>query len=126
MTSRPCPLFKGITNKDKNNIIGALRQAFKYSEIHKNAKRRARVEKHEGKFKNGRDKVRVYYQCAKCNGLFKSNYVDIDHIDPIGPFNGSFDSWIKRCFTAVESLQVLCKDCHKGKTNAEKRSSSKR
>jgi hypothetical protein len=55
------------------------------------------------------------------------NNVFVDHIHPvIDPKKGwkSWDETIKRMFCEVEGLQVLCKECHKEKTNDERKQRS--
>lgn len=115
--------FEGLEKKDKNRIIGGIRQAFKYSDMHKKAKFLRRVEVLEGKYKNGKDKIRVYYQCDECHSLEKD--LDIDHIKPVGSFDGSFDSHIKKIWCmdtgGLCNLQGLCKSCHGEKTSRERR-----
>jgi len=114
--------------KEKNQIIGAIRQAFKYSKLYQEAKRAGRVEKQEGFYKNGRQKTRVYYQCDECKSLEKS--VDIDHIQRVGGFNGSFDDFISALWClysgGLENLQRLCKKCHGEKTARERKSTPRR
>jgi 5-methylcytosine-specific restriction endonuclease McrA len=47
---------------------------------------------------------------------------DVDHINPAAdPLkdNGSWDEWIEGLFCASSELQVLCKECHKSKTERE-------
>jgi len=119
-------ILKHLDNKTKNRIIGALRQEFKYSPLYQEAKRRYRVEKHEGKFKNGRDKYGVYYRCAMCKELFKDKQIQIDHKIPIGPQGYSLDGWLRRAWCidtgGADNLQALCKEkCHKAKTIQDKK-----
>ena len=119
-------VLKKLDAKTKNRLIGALRQEFKYSKLFKEAKIRARVEKTEGLYKNGRQKVRVYYVCNHCRGYFKDKVVHVDHVKPIGPQGYSMDDWIRRAFCmdtgGVDNLQVLCKACHTEKTAKERAS----
>lgn len=53
----------------------------------------------------------------------RSNNIEVDHIVPIiDPVKG-FESWdatIKNMFCEAHGLQVLCKDCHKRKTQDER------
>lgn len=115
--------FQGIDKKDKARIIGGIRQAFKYSDMHKQAKFLRRVEVVEGKYKNGKDKIRVYYQCDECHSLEKD--IDIDHVEPVGSFDGSFDSHVKKIWCldsgGLRNLQGLCKQCHGDKTKRERK-----
>ena len=54
----------------------------------------------------------------------RANNVFVDHIEPvIDPQKGfvSWDETIRNLFCEAEGLQVLCKACHKEKTNDERR-----
>lgn len=62
-----------------------------------------------------------HYQCAQCLGLFPAKLVVTDHIEPVVPVTG-FTSWhdvVVRMYCDPDGLQVLCKSCHKLKTQAE-------
>lgn len=62
----------------------------------------------------------VRYKCARCEKHFSRKGVHVDHIDPvIDPVKGrqGLIDLIERQFT--EKLQVLCRPCHKIKTNEE-------
>ena len=62
------------------------------------------------------------YQCAACDGWFGTKEVEVDHIVPAGTLT-SFDDlpgFTERLFCEVQRFQVLCKDCHYHKTQAEK------
>ena len=64
-----------------------------------------------------------HYRCAKCKEEFTSKDVEVDHIKPvIDPKKGfvSWDKYIESLFCEKKNLQVLCKTCHKEKTNKEK------
>ena len=45
----------------------------------------------------------------------------IDHVQPIIPITGhdSYDSIIERLLCELDGFQVICKPCHKIKTNSE-------
>ena len=63
------------------------------------------------------------YRCADCGGEFSSTNVQVDHIQPVIDPNVGFIDWdevIKRMFCEEDGFQVLCKPCHKIKTDAEK------
>ena len=117
-------VLKRMDAKTKNKLIGALRQQFKYSKLFSDAKRRARVEKNEGLFKNGRQKVRVYYVCAHCRAYCKDKEIQVDHKEPIGTQGYSLDDWVRRAWCmdsgGIDNLQVLCKPCHAKKTVKDK------
>lgn len=65
---------------------------------------------------------RGVYRCAKCKGEFGRKEIAVDHKKPvIDPKKGftSYDDVIKRLFCEEKGFQVLCKKCHKVKTNKE-------
>jgi 5-methylcytosine-specific restriction endonuclease McrA len=66
--------------------------------------------------------MRVFFKCAHCEALFKRDEVDADHINPIvDPVDGmvSWDEYINGLFCDSSGFQILCKPCHKIKTDAE-------
>lgn len=64
----------------------------------------------------------MHFRCASCLGKFPRNDVEIDHIVPIRNREGfkDWNSFIELLFCRKEGLQILCKVCHKNKTNQEK------
>jgi len=66
---------------------------------------------------------RVEYICSNCNEWFMGKDVQVDHtipvIDPVKGFE-TWDTFVDRVFCAIENLTVLCKPCHKIKTDEEK------
>ena len=62
------------------------------------------------------------YQCNKCKGWFKSDEVNVDHIEPAGSLNCAEDlpKFVETLFCEQDNLQVLCKTCHDQKTKLEK------
>ena len=73
------------------------------------------------KGKNKRQKWE--YQCNKCKGWFKSDEVNVDHIEPAGSLNCSNDlpAFVDTLFCEVDNLQTLCKTCHDEKTQLERK-----
>jgi 5-methylcytosine-specific restriction endonuclease McrA len=68
-------------------------------------------------------KLAMHYQCAECKQLFVAADVQVDHIKPVvDPKKGftTWDNFIERMFCEIKNLQVLCKPCHKIKTDQEK------
>lgn len=64
-----------------------------------------------------------HFQCNTCKLLYPASEVQVDHIEPIIDPTTGFISWdlvIERMFCEKDNLQVLCIECHKIKTNAEK------
>ena len=65
---------------------------------------------------------RGVYQCAMCQGEFKSGETVIDHVDPVVCIENGWQGWeeyIERMFCEEEGFQVLCKTCHSIKTKME-------
>lgn len=114
----------GFTLKDKNILVGHIRIAFKRSAVHKAVMQLARRESMGTYPKSSKPRVCVDYQCANCQGLFKPEDIEVDHIEEVGGFQGSMDAFICAiwCIEALfkssdlSKLQVLCKPCHKVKT----------
>lgn len=62
------------------------------------------------------------YQCVVCKAILKREQVQVDHIDPvIVPSVGfvDFNTLYSRTFCDPINLRILCKDCHRVKTNEE-------
>ena len=110
---------EAMDRKVKNHIISQLRMiSLRWSvrnEVLSEAKIYSKRYKKDGSVSK---KPSVTYQCAKCKKrLFKRNEVDVDHINPVGPFLGSWDHYVAKLFCSKSNLQVLCREiCHKRKT----------
>lgn len=67
---------------------------------------------------------RGIYRCANCEGEFKRGDIQVDHIHPvIDPKVGflNWDTYIERLYCEARLLQILCKPCHRIKTDEENR-----
>jgi 5-methylcytosine-specific restriction endonuclease McrA len=74
-------------------------------------------------------KLAMHYNCAECKQLFVAADVQVDHINPVvDPKTGftTWDNFIERMFCEMKNLQVMCKPCHKIKTDQEKLERKKR
>ncbi len=80
--------------------------------------------------KNHRRKVQTVgkrwkyeYQCNNCHNWFDIKDIEVDHIVPVGSLNCADDlpGFVTRLFAEVESLQILCSQCHLLKTQQEKK-----
>lgn len=68
-------------------------------------------------------KPRVEYRCAHCGEWFMGKDIQVDHAEPVVDPEVGFVDWntfIDRLFCPKENLTVLCKTCHKTKTDSEK------
>lgn len=100
--------IKGVLRK------GSTRWPPKY-EVLNQAKRGKRINESTGR-------LAEHYECAECGKEFPAKFICVDHIEPVVPVSGfvSWDSVVERMFCEVGGLQVLCKDCHKIKTEKER------
>ena len=107
-------------------IISALRAYMKRFPPKWKALKEAMVGKKVNKY-SGR--LAEHYLCADCGGFFIARDVQVDHIEPVvSPEDGFKDWWtyINRLYCEAENLQVLCKPCHKVKTNLERKERMKK
>jgi len=68
-------------------------------------------------------KPRVEYQCAECAKWYMGKNIQVDHRVPVIDPELGFQTWdifVDRVFCPPENLDVLCKPCHKAKTDEEK------
>ena len=63
------------------------------------------------------------YTCADCKGWFKTKEVEVDHINPAGSLKDYSDlaGFCERLFCEADNLRVLCKPCHKKRTDEERK-----
>lgn len=64
-----------------------------------------------------------FYACNKCHGEFTNKEVEVDHIIPVVNPSVGFTSWddfIAGLYSYKENYQLICKACHKDKSNQEK------
>ena len=102
-------------------IISALRAYMKRFPPKWKALEHAKVGRKINK-RSGR--LAEHYLCASCGGFFSARDVQVDHIDPVVNPEVGFEDWwtyMNRLYCEAENLQVLCKPCHKEKTNAERK-----
>ncbi len=108
------PLWKKVSmdleQKNLQMIASAIRQIFRYSEEYKSIIENSRVETEEGS----------KYRCASCGDLFIRSHVEVDHLEPIQPIDGSpliKETLIGRIWT--NQVQVLDTKCHNEKSQKE-------
>lgn len=103
-------------------IINALRQATIKWDGRKRCLNRVRKKVQDGFLKSGKQKYKYFWRCEGCNEWFRDvTALEVDHIDEIGSFNGSWDVFIPRMYCADENLQALCCKCHLAKTTLNAR-----
>lgn len=114
-----------MEKSDIDHILNALRLGTvtwrAKSELKKENRRRRKlnsVYKHSKyKEKIGQHKEVWEYQCNDCKKWFRDREIEVDHIVPVGSFDGSWDEIITRMYTK-SNLQLLCIRCHLDKTHS--------
>lgn len=108
------------------HILNVLREGTIRWFIRNECLNRGRRQKLIGKTKDGEPKYLWERNCDECDKWFfqKDSLLEVDHINPIGSFNGNFDDYIRRMYCGLDNLQALCFSCHKRKT--AKQAASKR
>lgn len=69
-------------------------------------------------------RMSIGYKCAECQDRFSFKDINVDHIDAVGIRPDTLDglpNWINRLFCSYKNLQVLCKPCHKIKSQVDMR-----
>lgn len=64
------------------------------------------------------------HRCALCGELFPKGEMRADHIEPVHDPAKGFESWdstVSRMFVEVEGYQAICIECHKLKTDEERK-----
>lgn len=90
-------------------LIPVLRRATFYWPAREEAKKEARIE-------------RGLYKCAGCGNSVKNKEFQMDHIKPavsVKGWVGFMDDFIRKLYSPKEQFQLLCKNCHETKTQAE-------
>lgn len=109
----------------KQFVTSALRAAFRRwppkFRVLKNAATERRTNPRSGK-------LAMHYKCASCKGEFPLKEVQVDHKKPVVNTKTGFVGWdtfIERLYCEAKGLQVLCKGCHKNKSNKERKQRGK-
>jgi ribosomal protein L44E len=86
----------------------------------RNPNRYSTLEASRRPYKGPNKRQKWEYECKKCNKWFMQKEIEVDHITPCGPLTTTrhITPFIKRLF--LGELQVLCKACHKIKTQIER------
>lgn len=95
-----------MDKKQKERLIKVLRREFLFSPQRKEALKKA-------------EKLKGFFTCAKCEKNYPKDHINIDHISPVIDLTGfkDWNTFIDWLFFG--ELQVLCLNCHKGKSNLE-------
>ena len=74
-------------------------------------------------YKGDNPRQKFCYECASCKGCFKANEVQCDHITPAGSLLSYQDlpQFVERLYCGEDGLQVLCSECHRKKSNEERK-----
>lgn len=95
-------------------FIAWCRKVFRWSPSYREALKAAFVRKDE----NGE-----WYSCRNCKSVVQRKNKQLDHISPVVPigtrWSGDWNGYRDGLFVESKSLQVLCKACHKEKTQKE-------
>lgn len=105
----------------KNFIISALRSASNRYPPKYECLNAAKVGK---KVNKATGRLAEHYKCAACKKHFVAKEVQVDHIEPVvSPLTGFIDwnTFVARMFCPITNLQVLCRWCHKVKSDKEKK-----
>ena len=106
-------------------ILGKMKTSFSRSpKVVELLKSRRREEQWIKKDKSVAKRNRVFYRCEKCLEEFNSANIQVDHIEPVIPFNIPGRHLplyiiVQRLFCDDSNLQILCKEHHKEKSKEE-------
>src|ERR1700676_4282253 len=90
-------------------IFASLRRIFRWNPERKKVLKEA--ERDNGK-----------YACTSCSKQYPRKGVAVDHVSPVVEVSKGFQGWdiyIRRLFCKAGGLQILCKKCHKVKSQQE-------
>lgn len=109
-----------ISAKERGLLKGAIRRVFSRSDLRKQAIAIAKVDYTDP----NRPRVKKWGRCAVCKELTPAYLLEIDHMVPIVPLDSSLEqmSWddlVNRVWCPLDSLQAICKPCHKIKSSLE-------
>lgn len=99
-------------------LRSGLRRQFRFWKPLFEAKKKAKRA-----YKGPNKRQKFEYQCNHCKNWFKESETQVDHIIPVGSLLCWEDltAFVQKLIPEdPEAFQVLCKDCHQVKTNAER------
>lgn len=97
-------------------IRSGLRRTFRYWKPIQEAKQEAKRS-----YSGPNKRQKWEYRCATCGEWFMDKDVQVDHIIPCGSLKkgGDLEGFVER-LTTEDGFQILCKPCHKIKTESER------
>lgn len=110
-----------LSKKERNLIKGAIRRVFSRSEMRRRLIDATVI---PGHYNSSRPRVKRWSLCKECKKIVPTYLINIDHIVPIVPLDGSFetmslDTLVDRIWCEESNLKAICEDCHDVKTKAE-------
>lgn len=97
------------------HVLNILRRGTITWKVRYECLKKVKTSKLIGKYKNGKNKFKSFYECELCKGEFDN--LEVDHIDEVGSFTGNFNDYIERMYCPLKNLQALCSICHQRKTS---------
>jgi len=101
-------------------FFGWLRSGLRRMWLRYPARREALEDACVGRRKNKKTgKQAKHFRCCECGELFVQKDVQVDHKIEVGSLRSWEDvgDFVRRLFCHKDELQVMCKECHKNKTN---------
>lgn len=110
-----------VTHREKGLIKAALRRVFSRSELRAQIIEASIIKSYKDP---NRKAVKTWCKCAVCLKPDAKSYMAVDHIIPIvdvteSAANLTPNQLVDRMWCPPENLQVICKECHKVKTQEE-------
>ncbi len=113
MAKKKLEKVDGLGPVDAKRLVTAIRRVWSW-----NYARRLCIERAELTTEPGADPM---YRCERCGASVPKVYPD--HKKPVGEFDPF--RYLTRMFVSSRDLQALCKQCHRLKTNRERREGKK-
>lgn len=123
--SMKSPVKAWTPAKFKGFIVSLLRSGMRRFPNKSEALSKAKTTKKKNKKTN---RLAQHYKCASCRKEFPLSDVQVDHIQPVVDTKQGFVDWntfIERMYCTTENLQVICKPCHKVKSDKERKERKK-
>lgn len=107
--------------KEQGLIKGALRRVFSRSDLRRSIIDNAIIKGHKDP---KRKAVKFWVKCEECGKMEAKSNVQVDHVLPVIAVTEtladlSWDDLVNRIWCPANNLKIICKPCHKAKTNRE-------